>query len=160
MPRRPRHPWSGPGRVTIVTLALIGSWAAIGPEASASSVGEGRSRPSAHGGHRCKCGMDCGSTCCCAPDDRHLDTPAPPRPAAPTGVHKVTPGPCITSAPCGSLPTGPGPVVRVIEPADRSTPEGITPAPGGSLLAPPASDRAEVVPGSRLDEPPERLDDV
>jgi hypothetical protein len=111
--------------------------------------------------------MDCGATCCCAPDDRHqdkkvsgtLNSKVPDVDLS--GPLKVMPGPCVTSAPCGgALPTGSGPLVRMIEPADRSAIAGADPTPARSLLAPPASDRAEARPGSRLDEPPERLDDA
>jgi hypothetical protein len=146
-----------------VTLAAIGLWAACGTSAPASSVGAvpGKSRPSAHGGHRCKCGMDCGATCCCAPDDRHRDSPAPRKPAVPTSVFKAPPGPCVTSAPCGgALPRGSGTLDRLSDPADRPGLASADPTASDSLLAPPASDRAEVLPGSRPDEPPERIADA
>jgi hypothetical protein len=58
------------------------------------------------------------------------------------------------------LPPTAGPLVRWFDPAGLTRFVG-TPRPAfRSLLAPPASDRAESPAGSPVDEPPERLADA
>ncbi|WP_435009301.1 hypothetical protein P12x_000553 [Tundrisphaera lichenicola] len=155
------HARSGRGRVTILTLALVVLWGGTGTMASASSISSNEGRPSAHGGHKCRCGMDCGDTCCCAPEDHADLSPEPPRPSGPTpGVVPIT-GPCMASAPCGgALPPGSGPIAVVGDPADLPSLTPLLPLPARSWMGPPNSDRAEPLPGSRLDEPPERLADA
>jgi hypothetical protein len=67
----------------------------------------------------------------------------------------------MTSAPCGgALPPSAGPHERSCEPADRTAMVRAQLSPFHSLLAPPDSDRAETLAGSRVDEPPERIADL
>ncbi len=151
-----------PGIRTLAALATIGLIVGCsgGRASAASTAGSRPSAPAAHAAHHCKCGMDCGATCCCAPR-RTADAPAPPPRAPGRPRDAVTDAPCLTSAPCGgALPPGTGPLVRLAEPADRTALAGAPRACPEMLLAPPASDRAGGRAGCRVDEPPERLADA
>lgn len=144
-------------------MALIGLWLAWGGDVTANVTSAGPTRRAPLVAHHCKCGMNCGATCCCTPKGS-VDPPIAPErsPARPRpDVERVANPPCMTSAPCGgALPPSSGPLVRLCEPADRTALMGTPPTHSGPLLAPPASDRAEAPAGSRVDEPPERLADA
>jgi hypothetical protein len=144
-------------------LAVIVSCVTGGMDAAAGTVSAGKSTRASRSEHHCKCGMNCGETCCCAPR-KPADSPVGPKrsPAKNRAVVELGPSPCgISSAPCGgALPPSAGPLVRLCEPADRPALMGSRPSAFHSLLAPPASDRVETLAGSRVDEPPERVADA
>ncbi len=164
MADRPYHSRTRRWSPSLAALALIVSWLGGGLDAAASTVSKGKSGRAARSEHHCKCGMDCGETCCCAPRES-ADPPASPKKRSPVNDRAAVergPSPCsISSAPCGgALPPGAGPLVRLCEPADRTSLVRARPSPFHSLLAPPGSDRAEALAGSRVDEPPERSVDA
>ncbi len=161
VPPRSRHPRALRCRLSLATAVLIGLWLALGAGAMASAAPAGKPRQGVHGGHRCKCGMDCGATCCCSHGDPADPAPAPPKPPAPAAAG-VFSGPCVGSAPCGgaALPPGSGPMAPASDPADRAAGLGAGPSPSLSRFDLPESDRAGIPPGSRLDEPPERPADA
>ena len=139
-------------RLALAGLVVIGLLGGTVSKVSASDA------VSAKKGHRCACGMDCGSVCCC----KHKAT-EPPKPIAPAQKDRTETrtGPCMGSAPCGgALPPGVSVVTLVGEKADHRGSVSFLSAQASTLLVPPGSDLPRTLPGSPPDEPPESTFDA
>ncbi|WP_435021225.1 hypothetical protein TA3x_002258 [Tundrisphaera sp. TA3] len=150
-PRHARPSLRRPAWVAIVAALWLAGGIAPGALASpgiAANAGEGK--------HRCPCGMDCGTVCCC----RHK-APAKPKPGKPPARTPAKAGPCMGMAPCGgALPPGVSAVALSVEKADCPAIVAFVPGFSSSMLVPPGSDRSEGLAGSPPDEPPERRIDA
>jgi len=148
---RPR-PRPRPSRSRPRLLAALAMLMAVlaAPAAGASPARSGH-------GHRCKCGQDCGGSCCCRP--KPAGRPAGrPKSAIPTPA-PVPPvdGPCFAAAPCGGGEGLPGTPAssRITKAAalDTAVPLALTPA--GDRPAIPPCPRPPKLFSTPPDEPPE-----
>jgi hypothetical protein len=115
----------------------------------------------ANSGHRCKCGMDCGSVCCCVSHTEAHPAPRAQRHAPFTNPITNGSGPCFKANRCGgATPPTSSPLTSRGETAARLTTIARKSLRRCSLLAPPASDHLCATSGSRVDDPPESLASV
>jgi hypothetical protein len=144
------------GRWLLVVVALVVGQGWQAQASTIPAVSYHAAEPAKGHSHRCKCGMDCGSSCCCDPDKNASKPAAEPEPET---MPKSGSAPCLNSAPChdSGLPSSPtaGPFGKVAA-LDLG---GLLRVDSPERLV--AADLVCILPArtpSRIDDPPERPD--